>query len=79
MEFAILGLGRMGGGLALDALEKGADVVGHTRSGARPEQFAAGLREIKDLAKLRDALNGAQDAWETRFGRRFDPSASRTA
>lgn len=56
MEFAILGLGRMGGRLALNALEKGADVVGHTRSGARPEQFAAGLREIKDLAKLRDAL-----------------------
>lgn len=57
MELAILGLGRMGGGLALNALRQGMRVVGHTRSGARDNQLAAGLEEIKDIAQLRDVLS----------------------
>jgi 6-phosphogluconate dehydrogenase len=32
MKFGIIGLGRMGGGLALQAMEKGHQVVGYNRA-----------------------------------------------
>jgi 6-phosphogluconate dehydrogenase len=55
-EFGVVGLGRIGGGLALQALEKGMRVVGFTLGGARPELLAAGLQEVGDLAGFREAL-----------------------
>jgi 6-phosphogluconate dehydrogenase len=55
-EFGVVGLGRIGGGLALQALQKGMRVVGFTLGGARPELLAAGLQEVADLAGFREAL-----------------------
>jgi 6-phosphogluconate dehydrogenase len=55
-EFGVVGLGRMGGGLALQALEKGMKVAGYTQGGARPELVRAGLQEVRDPAGFRDAL-----------------------
>jgi 6-phosphogluconate dehydrogenase len=49
-EFGVIGLGRMGGGLALQALEKGLHVVGFTFGGASPEMLAAGLVEVTSEA-----------------------------
>jgi 6-phosphogluconate dehydrogenase len=55
-EFGVIGLGRIGGGLAHQALEKGMRVVGASRSGAPEDLVAAGLIEIKDFAAFRDRL-----------------------
>ena len=55
-EFGVIGLGRMGGGLARQALDKGLRVVGATRSGARDDLLAAGLIEIKDFGAFRGTL-----------------------
>jgi len=45
-EFAVVGLGRMGGNLARQALDKGMRVVGFTRSGAPADLIGAGLVEV---------------------------------
>jgi 6-phosphogluconate dehydrogenase len=42
MKFGIIGLGRMGGGLALQAMEKGHQVVGYNRS---PEHIHTLVRQ----------------------------------
>ncbi len=55
-EFGVYGLGRIGGGLALQAVEHGSHVVGYSRSGARPEQREAGIDEIKDVSSFRERL-----------------------
>jgi 6-phosphogluconate dehydrogenase len=55
-EFGVIGLGRMGGGLAHQALEKGLRVVGASRSGAPRDLAAAGLAEIKDFGAFRENL-----------------------
>lgn len=55
-ELGIIGLGRIGGGLALQALEKGIRVVGHTLGGAAPELLGAGLEEVSEPAGFRRAL-----------------------
>jgi 6-phosphogluconate dehydrogenase len=55
-EFGVIGLGRMGGGLAHQALEKGLRVVGASRSGAPTDLVQAGLVEIQDFAAFRQAL-----------------------
>ena len=55
-ELGIVGLGRMGGGLALQALTKGIRVVGYTRGGAGRELVEAGLEEVGDPDGLRAAL-----------------------
>ena len=55
-EFGVVGLGRMGGNLALQALERGMRVVGFTRGGASPELRGAGLTEVPDLAGFREHL-----------------------
>ncbi|WP_149538244.1 NADP-dependent phosphogluconate dehydrogenase [Siccirubricoccus phaeus] len=52
----IVGLGRIGGGLARNALGKGIRVVGQTRSGAPAELVQAGLEEIRDAADFRQRL-----------------------
>lgn len=55
-ELGIVGLGRIGGGLALQALGKGMRVSGFTLSGARAELLEAGLREVRDLPGFRETL-----------------------
>ncbi len=55
-EFGVVGLGRMGGGLAQQALEKGMKVAGFELHGAPRELLAAGLVEVRDLAGFRGAL-----------------------
>ena len=56
MEFGVVGLGKMGGGLARQALEKGIRVVGASRQGAPPELVKAGLTGIKELGDFRAQL-----------------------
>jgi len=46
-EFGIVGLGRMGGNLALQAIEKGMRVVGLTRGGPPADLMKAGLIEAR--------------------------------
>jgi 6-phosphogluconate dehydrogenase len=55
-EFGVIGLGRIGGGLAHQALGKGLRVVGASRSGAPQDLVKAGLAEIKDFAGFRGKL-----------------------
>jgi 6-phosphogluconate dehydrogenase len=55
-EFGVIGLGRIGGGLAHQALEKGLRVVGASRSGAPKDLVKAGLIEIKDFGAFREKL-----------------------
>ncbi len=56
MEFGVIGLGKMGGNLSLQALERGLRTVGYTRSGAGRELLAAGLEEITSLSGFRERL-----------------------
>ena len=54
--FGIVGLGRMGGGLAALALQKSYGVTGFSLGGAPKELLAAGLVEVAAIAGFRDAL-----------------------
>jgi 6-phosphogluconate dehydrogenase len=57
-EFGVVGLGRMGGGIALQARDKGIKVVGFDPAGLRPELEAAGvvgIKRIVDFAKSLEA------------------------
>jgi len=56
-EFGIVGLGKMGANLALQALEKGIRVVGYELKGAPAETVRAGLVEVKGLAGFRERLS----------------------
>jgi 6-phosphogluconate dehydrogenase len=51
-EIGIIGLGRMGGNLALQAIEKGIRVVGLSRSGVSHELRAAGVVGAETLEEL---------------------------
>jgi 6-phosphogluconate dehydrogenase len=55
-EFGVVGLGRMGGGLAMQALEKKMIVAGFELRGASAELRKAGLKEVSGLAGFRTAL-----------------------
>lgn len=55
-EFGIIGLGRMGGNLARQAIKKGIRVIGFTHEGAPPDLIEAGLVEIKNLADFSNTL-----------------------
>jgi 6-phosphogluconate dehydrogenase len=55
-QLGIVGLGRIGGNLALQALEKGMRVAGFRRSGPSAELLEAGLVRVPDLSGFRDAL-----------------------
>jgi 6-phosphogluconate dehydrogenase len=55
-ELGIIGLGRIGGGLALHAIEKGMRVVGFDRRGAGDALRRSGVVEAESLAALRDLL-----------------------
>ncbi|MEJ7842135.1 MAG: phosphogluconate dehydrogenase (NAD(+)-dependent, decarboxylating) [Rubrobacter sp.] len=56
-EYGIVGLGRMGGNLALQALERGIRVVGHTLEGVPPDMVEAGIEEAASLQELKDKLS----------------------
>lgn len=55
-EFGVIGLGRMGGGLAMQALGKKMVVAGFELRGASDELRQAGLKEVSSLAGFRAAL-----------------------
>ena len=55
-RFAVVGLGRIGGGLAAHALEQGYRVIGVDQRAADPELLRAGLIEVRALADLCGAL-----------------------
>ena len=56
-----MGLGRMGGNLALQALEKGFRVVGFSRGGVADELQAAGMIATDSLADSRTAAEPSQN------------------
>ena len=55
-EFGIIGLGRIGGNLARQAVRKGIRVVGFDRKGAPPDIVDSGLIEIHSLADFSKIL-----------------------
>jgi 6-phosphogluconate dehydrogenase len=55
-EYGVVGLGRMGGNLSRQALEKGIRVVGFTRHGAPPDMIEAGLVEVRSYEDLKAEL-----------------------
>ncbi|HYC43944.1 MAG TPA: decarboxylating 6-phosphogluconate dehydrogenase [Burkholderiales bacterium] len=55
-EFGVIGLGRIGGGLSLQALEKGYRIVGCARHGAPEHLTRAGMIDGRGIAGLREAL-----------------------
>lgn len=56
-DFAVIGLGRIGGGLAQQALAKGLSVAGFSRHGPPSALVEAGLRVLPQLADLHGALD----------------------
>ena len=57
-EFGVIGLGRMGGNLSLQALKKGMRVAGFTLEGPPPELVKSGLVEVKQVKDFSSALSG---------------------
>jgi 6-phosphogluconate dehydrogenase len=55
-EYGVIGLGRMGGNLARQTMEKGMRVVGFTRHGAPPDMLEAGLVEVRTYEDLKEQL-----------------------
>jgi 6-phosphogluconate dehydrogenase len=56
-EFGVIGLGRMGGGLALQAIEEGFRVVGYARHGAPDDLQRAGVEAITAIGDFRARLS----------------------
>ncbi len=56
-EFGVVGLGRMGGNLARQALKKGMRIVGFTRHGAAKDMLESGLIEIHSYPEFRERLS----------------------
>ena len=56
MEFGIIGLGKMGGNLALQALEKGIQVVGFTKGEPPAEILEKGLINVSNASGFSDHL-----------------------
>ena len=55
-RFAVIGLERMGAGVALQAREQGFEVVGLDPGGVRPELQAAGVEPMTSLSDLTSSL-----------------------
>src|SRR5688572_354545 len=55
-EYGVIGLGRMGGNLAHQAMEKAMRVVGYTRNVAPPDMIEAGLVEVRSYEDLKEQL-----------------------
>jgi len=56
-EYGVVGLGRMGGNLARQALEKDIRVAGFTRHGAPEDMIEAGLTEVRSYEDLKAELS----------------------
>ncbi len=56
-EYGLVGLGRMGGNLARQALDKGIRVVGFTRHSAPSDMVEAGLVEVHSYGDLKAQLS----------------------
>ncbi len=56
-EYGVVGLGRMGGNLARQALEKDIRVVGFTRHGAPEDMLETGLTEVRSYEDLKAGLS----------------------
>lgn len=56
LQYGVMGLGRMGGNLARQALEKGMHVVGFVRRDAPADLVDAGLEVIRSVDEFRDRL-----------------------
>jgi 6-phosphogluconate dehydrogenase len=56
-EFGVVGLGRMGGGLALQASGRGMRVIGYDAHTVRPELAAAGVQVVVDLGAVTRELS----------------------
>jgi 6-phosphogluconate dehydrogenase len=56
MEFGVVGLGRMGGNLALQAMEKGMHIVGTDKAQPSDEQKKAGLTYVTDYSGFKKEL-----------------------
>jgi 6-phosphogluconate dehydrogenase len=56
LEFGVVGLGRMGGNLALQALEKKIRVTGYEPHGPRRELVRSGLIAARSVGEFRDLL-----------------------
>jgi 6-phosphogluconate dehydrogenase len=63
MEFGIVGLGRMGGNLSRQALEKDIKVVALTRHSPEPDLLGAGLVEVRSPGDLRKQLRPPRAVW----------------
>jgi len=59
-EFGVVGLGRMGANLSLQALEKGMRVVGFDLKGVSDELREAGMVEANSLEGFREKLSPAR-------------------
>jgi 6-phosphogluconate dehydrogenase len=57
MQYGVMGLGRMGGNLARQALEKGVRVVGFVRHDAPADLVQSGLEVIRSVAGFRERLS----------------------
>lgn len=57
-QIGIVGLGKMGAALVLQALEKGIDVAGNDVHDPPAELTEAGMRTVADIDGFRDALEG---------------------
>lgn len=55
-EYGVIGLGRMGGNLALQALERGFRVVGMIHHDPHDELQTAGLEAVRSVPELKDRL-----------------------
>ena len=56
-EYGVVGLGRMGGNLARQTLEKGVRVVGFTRKGASADLVETELVEVRSFKSLKAELS----------------------
>src|ERR687885_111007 len=79
-EYGVVGLGRMGGNLSRQALEKGIRVVGFTRHGALAAMIESGLVEVRAYADLKAELSPPRANFCLRpggAGSRWDPRRPR--
>ena len=79
-ELGVIGLGRMGGGLALQARERGMKVVGFDSAGLREEAARSGIIEAHRLEDFTNELSVPRAIFSLRpgwRGSRFAPRGTR--
>lgn len=58
LKFGIIGMGKMGGSLALQALDKGYTVIGYDKSGVRDQLKAEALQNAMNVREFKHLLMG---------------------